>query len=115
MSLGLSGTFLVPEWQTPCASTWPRGQNSVFSRVSPIAVWPNNCLKINPVADCFFLTEQAWLPTLSFLKQGSCHQLLTWGPFELQGALDQVTTVWYPAPQTHSHSLLPQEPDHSDL
>ena len=59
---------------------------------------PGNCLKMHPVAVFFFLTEQALLPALGFLKPGGGPPLLAWGPLEVQGALDQVTTVWHPAP-----------------
>ena len=54
---------------------------------------PGNCLKMHPVAVFFFLTEQALLPALGFLKPGGGPPLLAWGPLEVQGALDQVTTV----------------------
>ena len=57
-------------------------------------VRPSNCLKIHQIAVSFLLTELALLPTLGFLKQGGSMKHLACGPFEVQGDLDQVTTVW---------------------
>ena len=82
---------------TPCVSSWIPvlgGKIHIFLSGSPNVVWPSNCLKIHPIAVFFLLTGLALLPPLGFLRQGGGLQLLPGGPFEVQGALDQVTTVW---------------------
>ena len=101
--------------ETPYASTWLPGLGAkirLFLLGSPSEVWPSKCWKIHPVAVCFLLTELAWLPALGFLKQGGGPQLLTWGPLEVQCALNWVTPVWHPAfpdtlPQPDSSWVVP--------
>ena len=105
VSLGVSGTFLDPGWKTPCKSTRRpdlEAKICLFLQTSPNGVWPSTCLKIYPVAVCFLLTELAWLPALGFLKQGGGPQLLSSGPSELQGTLDQVDPSMAPSVLKHT-------------
>ena len=80
--------------------------NCIFRLGSPNAEWPSNCLQRASVAVCFLLPELALLPTLALGTQGAGPTPLARGPWEVTGALGQITPAWHPA----LSDTLPQPP-----
>lgn len=103
MNLGLSGTFLYPAGKPPCAFTWVLGlgaKTRIFSQGALTnAGCPRNLLKIHPVSLLPYDTA-SFAPRIGISEEsgGRGLQLLTWGPYEVQCGLNQVTTVWHAVP-----------------
>ena len=98
MSLGLSAPCLAPAGRTPWAPTWTLGlkaPNCIFHPGTPNAGWPNKCLQRASVAVCFLLPELALLHTLALGMQGAGPTPLARGPWEVTGALGQITPAWH--------------------
>ena len=98
MSLGLSAPCLAPAGRTPWAPTWTLGlkaPNCIFHPGTPNAGWPNKCLQRASVAVCFLLPELALLHTLALGMQGAGPTPRARGPWEVTGALGQITPAWH--------------------
>ena len=100
-SLGLSALCSAPAGRTPWVPTWSPGLGTptgIFRLESPNAGWPSNCLQRPPVAVCFLLPELALLPAPALGTPRAGLPPLARGPWEVPGALGQVTPAWRPAP-----------------
>ena len=109
MSLGLSAPSLDPARRTywlPNSILGLGAKILIFLPGTPNTGRPSNRLQMHPIAAFFLLTDLPLLPTLEFQKLGASLPLLTWGQWEVPGALDQVTSAWHPT----SSDTLPKPP-----
>ena len=109
MSLGLFALCSDPARRTSWLPSWILGLGAkilIFLPGSPNTGRPSNHFQMHPIAAFFLLTDLPFLPTLEFQKLRASLPLLTWGQWEVPGALDQVTSAWHPTPS----DTLPKPP-----